>query len=381
MGPLRRSGVTSNVLHLIVPGPLEQRTGGYVYDARMVAGLRDIGWGVEVRNLEGRFPEADDRGRESLGTTLAELPDRALVIIDGLAMGGLPEALHVHRDRLRMIALVHHPLADETGIDGDQASRFARLEREALSACSGVIATSGFTAARVREYGVPAERVRAVPPGVEPANQATGPGPGEPPRLLCVATVTPRKGHLVLVRALARLTDQPWSCMCVGSLSRAADHAAAVQAEVRQAGLDERIRFVGECDPRALDSHYHGSSVFVLPSYYEGYGMVLTEALVRGLPIVSTTGGGIPYTVPDGAGILVTPGDDEALAGALAQLLSDDSSTSTARDTLGAERRSAMSSEARRHGGTLPDWEEAARAFAEAIGQLVVPAHADTHIG
>ena len=369
----------SNVLHLIVPGPLDQWTGGYVYDARMIAGLRDIGWGVEVRNLEGRFPEADDRARESLGTALAELPDRALVIIDGLAMGGLPEALHVHRDRLRMIALVHHPLADETGIDQGQAERFARLEREALSACSGVIATSGFTAARLREYGVPAERVRAVPPGVERAGPATGPGPGEPPRLLCVATVTPRKGHLVLVRALAGMAEKRWSCVCVGSLSRAPEYATAVQNEVRDTGLEDRIRFVGECDPRALDGHYHRSSVFVLPSYYEGYGMVLTEALVRGLPIVSTTGGGIPYTVPDGVGILVAPGNHSTLAGALAQLLSDDSSTSTTHDSRGAKRRLAMSTAARRYGETLPDWEEAARAFAEAIRHLGSLTHADTH--
>ena len=354
-------------LHLVVPGSLDQRTGGYLYDARMVAGLRRLRWRVTLHNLEGVFPEGDARALASLTRTLAALPDGARVLIDGLALGGHPTPVLANRGRLRILALIHHPLADETGLEAGQRDRFAALEREALAACAGVLVTSAFSARRIEAFGVPAARVRAVPPGTEPARPAEGPGPEAPPTLLCVASVIPRKGHDVLVRALTRLREAAWSCVCAGSLTRAPAYASAVQDQVREGGLAARIRFVGECEPETLDDLYHSSSVFVLASHYEGYGMALTEALARGLPIISTTGGAIPYIVPEEVGVLVAPGDDEALAEALGDLLVDapggDGSTA-------AERRARRAASARRYAPRLPDWEQAAGAFAEATLEL-----------
>ena len=354
-------------LHVIVPGALNQRTGGYVYDARIVEGLRRLGWQVVVHELDGAFPKADARARASLGRTLGDFPDGARVLVDGLAMGGLPEAARDHRGRLRILALVHHPLADETGLSLEQRERFAALEREALSACIGVLVTSDFTAHRMAAFGVPPARVRAVVPGTDPTRPAKGPGPGAPPRLLCVASVIPRKGQDVLVRALAQLREASWSCVCAGSLTRAPAYARAVQDAARTCGLDERISFPGECDPNTLDDLYDGSSLFVLPSHYEGYGMALTDALARGLPIVSTTGGAIPHTVPAEAGVLVPPGDDTALAKALGSLLSVGSNRAI---HDGRARRAILAAAARRHAACLPDWDRAARAFADATLEL-----------
>ena len=161
----------------------------------------------------------------------------------------------------------------------------------------------------------------------------------------------------MLVPALARLGDIGWRCVCAGSLDRAPAYAATIAAAVRDAGLGNRVRLVGECAADALDRLYDGSSVFVLPSHYEGYGMVLTEALARGLPVVATTGGAIPHTVPAAAGILVPPGDDGALADALRALLTEPS---------GARRRAEMGEAARRHSAGLPGWEQAAMCFAAA---------------
>ncbi len=354
-------------LHFLVPGPLDQRTGGYLYDARIVDGLRRRGREVAVHELAGEFPAGDARARDSLAGTLAGLPADARVVIDGLAMGALPELIRPERGRLRLLGLVHLLLGDETGLDAARRDRFVALERAALAACTGVLATSACTAERVAELGVAAAAIRAVPPGTDPAPPAAGPGPGAPPQLLCVASVTPRKGQDVLVRALARLADRPWRCVCAGSLDRAPAFARAVREQVLAAGLAARITFPGECDAEAVAALYDASSVFVLPSHAEGFGMVLTEALARGLPVVSTTGGAIPHTVPADAGLLVAPGDDAALAGALARLLPP--APGGARTELAARLAAA----ARRHAASLPDWEEATDKFAAAVTDLTAP--------
>ena len=139
--------------------------------------------------------------------------------------------------------------------------------------------------------------------------------------LLCVASVTPRKGHDVLVRALARIRDLEWTCVCVGGLDRDPSHTDSVLRAVADAGLEDRIQFVGERHGEDLDDLYRTASAFVLASYYEGYGMALADALAYGLPVVSTTGGAIPFTVPSEAGLLVEPGDSVAFADALRTLL------------------------------------------------------------
>jgi glycosyltransferase involved in cell wall biosynthesis len=325
----------------------------------MVDGLLRRGWQVDVHELAGSFPDADTIARSAMEEALTTMAVGSPVLIDGLAGGGLPEPLGAHTGRLRMVALVHHPLADETGLSGADQRRFEASERASLGACRGVIVSSAFVAGRLATYGVEPGRMRVVPPGTAPARPATGPGGDHPPMLLCVGTVTPRKGHDVLVAALERVGDLPWRCVCVGSLRRTPDHARAVRDLVVASGLQDRIVLAGEVDSAALDELYHGASIFVLASHYEGFGMVLTEALARGLPIVSSTGGAIPHTVPDGAGMLVPPGDTAALADAIRVLLTD------------PQRRGAIAATALAHAATLPDWGEAEAAFETAVLDLV----------
>ena len=348
-------------LHVVVPGPIDQQTGGYIYDRRMVDGLRTRGWQVDVHSLAGAFPATDAAARERMAAALAGLPDGARVVVDGLALGGLPGPARAERARLRILALVHHPLADETGLDAPRRERFEALEREALAACAGVLVTSEFTARRLEAYGVAPDRARAVLPGTDPAPLAAGPEPGDPPLLLSVGSVTPRKGQRLLAAALARLAALPWRCVCAGSVDRDPAYAAEVAALALEAGFAGRLRFAGECGADELDRLYHRASLFVLPSYYEGYGMAFAEALARGLPVVGTTGGAIPHTVPADAGVLVAPGDEDTLADTLRRLLVEPG---------GAERRGSLAAAARRHAGELPDWSEAASRFAEAIVAL-----------
>ena len=351
--------MTGGPLHLVVPGPLDQRTGGYLYDARIVQELRARGHPVRVHEVDGRFPDLDAPSLQALDRTLESIPDGHVVVPDGLALGAAPEVARRHRRRLRLVALVHHPLADETGLDEEARRRLRMAETEALGHVLGVVVTSPATARRLADFGVEAGRIRAVLPGTDPAPEAEGSPPGSPPRMACVGSVTPRKGHDVLVRALAAIDDLAWRCDCVGSLRRDPDFVRDVRSDVRRRGMVERIRFLGELSADVLDEVYRTADLFVLPSHYEGYGMAFSEALVRGLPVVGTTGGAIPETVPDDAGILVEPGDAEALADALRVLLEDPGG------------RTRMGYAARRHGDELPGWDRQALAFRRAVLELL----------
>lgn len=342
-----------NALTFIVPGHLDQPTGGYHYDARMIAELRAAGVSVAVVELEGRFPAVDERARAALDQALAALADGARVVIDGLALGGLPEVAERHAPRLDVTALVHLPLADDVDIDEATMARFIASERRALAAVRDVIVTSPFMAERLDAYGVAAHRIRIVEPGVEPA--ALAQGSGDELKLLCVATVSAIKGHDVLVEALATLKELPWRCDCVGSLDRAPDYSRRLEARIAELGLEERIRLLGPYPPAALAEFYHQADVCVLPSRFESYGMVVNEALAHGLPLVTTTAGALIYTVPDDAAIKVAPDDSAALGDALRLIVTN------------AYLRAHLTEGARIARRRLQDWRSAGLAFLRAL--------------
>ena len=177
--------------------------------------------------------------------------------------------------------------------------------------------------------------------------------------LLCVGTLTPRKGHRLLVEALAALADRDWHCRCIGSLTRDPDTAVAVRYEIGCRGLKGRIALAGEWPPEQLGEAYEAADAFVLPSYHEGYGMALAEALAHGLPVIATRAGAIPETVPASAGLLVPPGDGVALTDALARFLDD------------PKLRTRLTAGARAAGAKLPDWPQAVRRWTDTLDRLV----------
>lgn len=337
--------------HFVVPGDPDTLTGGFVYDRRIVEGLRAAGWPITVHALPNGFPNPDAAGERAAETALAGIPDGDTVVVDGLALGVLPDLMSAHADRLCLVALVHHPLALETGLTEDERTRLADTERKALAHVKRVIVTSPKTARELSDYHVVDDDIGIVLPGTDPAPLASRSSTGDSV-LLCVATLTPRKGHSVLLRALATLGDRRWRLTCVGGAEHSPDTAAGLYRLAETLDLADRVRFVGPATGPALEDHYRETDIFVLPSHYEGFGMVLTEAVARGLPIISTTAGAIPDTVPAGAGLLVPPGDAEALAGALAAAMDD----KAVRDRLAAASRQARA--------RLPTWPDAATRFA-----------------
>jgi glycosyltransferase involved in cell wall biosynthesis len=341
----------------VVPGRLEMRSGGYAYDRRVVAGLSRRGWRVEVHEVGGAFPFPDRSAREELSAALAAIPDGTLTVVDGLAFGSAPEEVEREAVRVRLVALVHHPLALETGLSPGRAAALDAGERRALRWAHRVIVTSRATAGYLEEMAVPHDRIEVVEPGTDQAPLASGSSDGRT-RLLAVGAIVPRKGHEILVEALASLRRSGWMLTCVGSLERDPATARRVRGRVSSAGLDERIKLVGEADEAALAHHYDEADVFVLPAFHEGYGMAVAEALAHGLPVIATPTGGIPDLVGDEAGLIVPAGDRAALAAALSRVVSD------------SDLRAHLAAGARRVRDRLHGWDEASERMAQILDQV-----------
>jgi glycosyltransferase involved in cell wall biosynthesis len=299
-------------VHLVVPEGIDdpaRPSGGNTYDRRIAGGLTALGWAVHEHAVSGSGPSCATRdsltARATLSRVIRGLPDGAVVLLDGLIASGAPEALVPHANRLRQVVLMHMPFGD-------------RREREVLAAAAAVITTSEWTRRRLEAlYSLPAY---VAEPGVDAAELAPGSAAGD--ALVCVAPVTRDKGHDVLLDALAA-THGCWRCECVGSL----DRDPAFADEVRRRA-DARVRFAGPLTGAALERAYAAADLLVLPSHAETYGMVVTEALARGLPVIASDVGGVTEALGHGhdgsrPGLLVPPGDPAALGAALRAWLGD----------------------------------------------------------
>jgi len=322
-------------LHFVVPDGIDdpmRPSGGNVYDRRVSEGLTALGWQVHQHPVG------------SLGEKLGALPDGALVLVDGLVTSGAESAVVSQAGRLRLVVLLHMPTSQPE-------------ERTVLSAAAGIVATSQWTRQWVLDnYGLPGERVHVAEPGTDTADVATGtPSGGE---LRCVGAVKAGKGYDVLIAALATIADLPWQCLCVGALDLEPGFVDDLGAQVRDSGLADRVCLTGPLTGPGLDAAYAGGDLLVSASRAETYGMVVTEALARGLPVIATDVGGVPEALGDpGAGVLVPPDDAPALAAALRRWLTD----SDQRDRLRAAAR------ARRE--TLPDWRRASGLLAGVLAE------------
>ncbi|MGM0569657.1 glycosyltransferase family 4 protein [Marinobacter sp.] len=348
----------------LVPGDPEQRTGGYGYVREVVAGLRRLDREVSLGGLDGRFPMVDETARAALDNALAAAPDGSTVIVDGLALCGCPEAAEVHGPRLNLVALVHHPLADETGLGDSERAHFLETERRTLAAVTRVITTSETTARGLGRFGVPSSKVQVVLPGVhrpgvreDSVSRRQGAGRGEV-RLLCVAHLSPRKAQLDLVDALARLEVGGWTCELAGSVDRDVDYASAVRARIADQGLTGYIRLRGELSGPELTRAFGQADLFVLPSHYEGYGMVIDEALAHGVPVISSDGGALAATADRPGCVTYPAGDSEALAMLVSERIQN---RSLLRSQQAAARESAQ---------TLRSWDQCAGEFDRALGPI-----------
>jgi glycosyltransferase involved in cell wall biosynthesis len=341
-----------------IPGDIDLRTGGYTYDRRVMALLPQFGVRASHLALPGGYPSPSGADLEAAAEAFAKVPKKGVLMVDGLAYGAMTAEV-IAQAPCPIVALVHHPLCLETGLAAERQNELKASETAALELARHVIVTSATTAARLStDFAVPSGKITVAEPGTDPAPRvpvASGTDPPRSLRLLAVGSVVPRKGYDVLVRALAQLAHPDWELVIAGDRDRSPETTKGLEEQIRSCKLSGRVRLLGALDERALGGLYAGADLVVMPSLYEGYGMVLGEALVRGLPIVATTGGAAAETVPDGAALKVPPGDVEALTAALRSAMTD----------WALRRRLADAAWAA--GQKLLRWEDTARIVADAI--------------
>jgi glycosyltransferase involved in cell wall biosynthesis len=352
----------AGTVHVVVPAGIDdplRPSGGNTYDRRLCQALDSAGWSVCVDKVDGAWPCAGQIGRDALAGTLQALPDGSVVLIDGLVASTLPEVLVPACRRLRVVVLIHMPV----GVDADQ-KRSLVAEREVLRAASSVVTTSNWSRNWLRTtYGLDPACVRVAHPGVDTAAPATGTPHGG--ALVCVGAVTRGKGHDLLLTALAQVIDLPWRCACVGALSVAPEFVTDLRRRARESRLDGRFLLTGPQNGSALDAAYAESDVLVLASRAETYGMVVTEALSRGVPVIAADVGGVPEalgTTADGSrpGLLAPPGDVTALADTLRLWLTD------------GDRRGALRAAALERRAGLTDWSETADRVGRVLLEVAV---------
>jgi glycosyltransferase involved in cell wall biosynthesis len=339
-----------------IPGDITLPTGGYTYDRRVLALLPACGVVASHIPLPASFPQPSVADLARSEALLSAVAPACVLLIDGLAFGAMPAAL-LAKLSAPIVALIHHPLCLEAGLSSAKAAQLFALERTALTHAKRVITTSRTTARTLMADFAVAEGLLAVAePGTDAASRATG--TGQPLQLLAVGAVVVRKAYDILIRALKPFESFDWQLTIVGPIDRSAQALAALKTALQETGLGERVVLLGAVGEEHLARLYAAADVFLMPSLYEGYGMVLAEALARGLPIVCTTGGAAAATAPDAAAIKIPPGDAAALGWAIGQMLAD------------PDRRRRMSDAAWLAGQRLPRWEATARIIAGVLKEL-----------
>lgn len=346
-----------------------------MYDVRLLAGLRRDGWHVSEVTAPDPGPAPSPAALKRLDATLERIPDGAVVLADGLIATSAAPAVVPHSDRLAVVILLHLPRA--VALPGESpagaapighADAVADSEERVLAAAAGIITTSRWTASWLgRQPRLADLAVTVAPPGVDPAPIAAGApaGSGAGPNLLFLGRIAAHKGIDVLVRALGLLGDMPWQCWCVGPSDDAADRW--IRSALAQANLSARVQLTGALTGSALADRMHATDLLVVPSRFETYGMVIPEALARGIPVLATDVGGVREALgvdPDGRtpGRLIPPDDAEALAAAIREWL------------IRPRLRSLWRDAARRRREGLTGWDVTARIVADALANVVAAA-------
>lgn len=345
-------------IYFAYPGELDTPTGGYHYDRRLIEELRQLKVEVLAFSLPQCTLNSDSNVLRAIEHKFSLIPDHSVVLVDGLAFGVLHELANQESRRLHLIALCHHPLSFETGLLESERAALFSSEQRALGHARAIIVTSQHTRhILIDKFFIEPKKITVAIPGTDQVIHA--PCNGNPLRLLTVASLIKRKAHDILIKSLAALSDCDWQARFVGNEDLDSAWAIKLKEQVESLGLSSRIIFVGPVD--YIQEEYHLADIFVLPSRFEGYGMVYAEALASGLPIIAAKAGAVPDVVPEIAGVLIPPDNVSALTEALHRIITDQ------------PYRSKLQLGARQAGVLLPSWETTAKLVIDKLSALAIP--------
>jgi len=337
---------------LVVYGGLDETSGGFRYDRRLVEYLRAQGDTVELISLPWRqyWRGVVDGVRPAISTHLNRPVD--VLVQDELCHPSLWRQNHRLTEPGAVVTLVHLVQADQQ--QGRLPSVRRWIEQQYLDSVEAAICTSEYTRRQASRLApTHGESLVAPPAGrVEGAalseTQVRQRAAEKPLRITFVGNLIPRKNLTTLLSAVDRLSSETdWELTVIGS--HKADPASAAEAvdSATERGIEDHVEFMGEVDESVLTAVFESSHVLCVPSRYEGFGMVYLEAMEYGVvPIGSSRGGAGEFIIDGDNGFLVDPVDDRRIAGLLADLAAD-------RDQLAGLGVSALDTAA-----AHPSWDE-----------------------
>lgn len=339
-------------LLLLAPEGVAAPTGGNIYDRQIVAALTRLRVEAALREVPGPWPDDSPAAADRLRAAAGD--GAAAVLVDGLVACGCPQAVAA----LGASVLAHLPVALEAGLPVARREALAAVEARTLRAARSVVCPSAWTARYLGDhYGVPTDRLAVAHPGTA---EVTPPAPGRrpgPPRLTSLASLTPRKNALALVEALAASVDLPWTLTICGPDDADPGYAARLRARATLTDVRGRVTVTGSREGQDLEDLWGSTDLLVLPSLAETFGMVVTEAIARGIPAVVVAGTG----AQEALGLAGEPP-----AGSAVEL--PDLPAVLRRWLMDPQLRAAWAGAARDGAGRLPTWDDAARELAAALG-------------
>lgn len=342
----------------VIPGDINLPTGGYRYDKEIINAWKNAGIDVELISLEGNYPFPSEKDKTVALDAIQNFPKADIAVVDGLLGGASPQFIHTLSKIMPVSALIHHPLCLENGLDEKKAQALKTSEQKGLELVSQVITTSSATSKTVFDlFEFDRDKIHTVLPGVKRTRISQG-SESQTAHLLCVGSIIERKGHKILLQALSPLKNLDWRLDCYGSTEFDKKLFDELQDIINSEALSDKVKFHGAVSDELLEASYAQSDVFVLPSLFEGYGMVYAEAIVCGLPIIATTAGAIPDTVPETCGILTEPGNVKSLQEALEKMISNE------------DLRNNYKQGARNAAAEFPTWQSSATQFVEILKDI-----------
>lgn len=334
-------------LALITAAPFETVTGASFYHRRLLAAWRDMGGDADIVALDG--PAAPDLA--------SRFGHGEMIIVEGAAFESAEAVIPALQVR-GAVALVHHPTALEPGTPEPRRRRLKSLELAVLPGFGRVVAASEPIADRLSsEFGVIRERLHVLVPGTDQQpRRAIDPNrpDGTQCTILSLGTLSYRKGHDILLRALATLADLDWRLILAGE-PRDPAYAAELDTLVTTLGIAARVDRRGALEGEALERAWADAELFALATRFEGFGMAIAEAMARGLPVAITDGGAAGSLVPPAAGVVAPVDDATQLAKAMRRLI------------FSPSLRADMGGHAWTHARSLPGWPDQARALRDIL--------------